>query len=199
MQPLHQNAPTRRASRRILLLCFKRRSFLPPVYILSELSSALFGNESLAGKVNLAVGFDFDYANKNLIADADNILYALNALVGELRNMNKTLLSGFQLNLCADGKNIHNLAENHITDLNIANDIVDNVLCFFSRCRIGACDEHPAVILDIDLDTGFGNDAVDGFAAAADNFANLIGVDAELQYTRCKRGKLGARSVQAHG
>lgn len=72
-----QNAPTRGASRRILLLCFKRRSFLPPVYILSELSSALFGNESLAGKVNLAVGFDFDYANKNFIADADNILNAL--------------------------------------------------------------------------------------------------------------------------
>lgn len=64
-----------------LLLCFKRRLFLPPVYILSELSFALFGNESLAGKVNLAVGFDFDYANKNLIADADNILNALNTLV----------------------------------------------------------------------------------------------------------------------
>lgn len=81
--PTAQNAPTRGASRRILLLCFKRRLFLPPVYILSELSSALFGNESLAGKVNLAVGFDFDYANKNFIADADNILNALNALVGE--------------------------------------------------------------------------------------------------------------------
>src|SRR6185312_15885179 len=50
---------------------------------------------------------------------------------------------------------------------------------------VRAGNHHCAVVLDVDLSAGFGSNLLDGFAALADNFADLIGVDGNALYTRC--------------
>ena len=47
--------------------------------------------------------------------------------------MDESLLAGFELDLCADGKDIDHLAQDNIADLDIPNDIVNDALCLQKR------------------------------------------------------------------
>ena len=100
--------------------------------------------------------------------------------------MDESLLAGFELDLCADGQDIDDLAEDNIADLDIADDAVNNLLCLLRRLCIGAGNEYSAVILNINFNARLCDNAVDGLAAGADNLANLIGIDGELKNTGCE-------------
>ena len=103
--------------------------------------------------------------------------------------MHKALLAGLEFHLSAYGQYVNYLAQEHFTNLYVLDDIVYHLLCGGAGFLIGRQYEHAAVVVYVYLHAGIGNDLIDGLAAGADDFADLIGIDAELQHP----GRIGRK------
>src|SRR5262249_15268766 len=64
------------------------------------------------------------------------------------------------------------------------------------RFGVGRCDLHGAVVLDIDLGPGLFDDFADDLAAGADDVADLVGRDGDLNDARRVGAHAFARRVQ---
>ena len=64
-------------------------------------------------------------------------------------------------------------------DLHAVGNALDDLASLLGGLRIGGRDVDAAVVLDVDLDAGIGDDLVDDLSAGADDFADLIGIDGE--------------------
>ena len=93
--------------------------------------------------------------------------------------MQKPVLAGGQVDEGAEGLDVHHGAQIHLAHLDLLHDAVDDPLGLGRRRLVGGGDGHGAVVLDVDLHAGLGNDAVDGLAAGTDDVADLVGVDLE--------------------
>ena len=114
--------------------------------------------------MNLAVGLDGDYTDKYLVTDLNFVLNLLYPVVGKAADVYQALLAGLELYLCADGQNVYYLAQEYAADFDITADIVYHALCGSGSLCIGRGDEYAAVILQVDLNAGSSDDAVDGLA-----------------------------------
>ena len=79
------------------------------------------------------------------------------------------------------GEDAHDRADEHIAHLRIACDGEDDrlgVLGVFGVLAVGG-DADAAVVFDVDLDARLFDDLVDDLAAAADDLADLVGIDGE--------------------
>ena len=84
---------------RIVTMVFTRKFYKKSSRVYAEGAYAfkklLFGgDEALPRKVDLAVGLDLDDADEYLVADGDDVLHLLNAVVGKLGDMYEALLAG---------------------------------------------------------------------------------------------------------
>ena len=66
-----------------------------------------------------------------------------------------------------------------VADLHAVGNALDDLASLLGGLRIGGRDVDAAVVLDVDLDAGIGDDLVDDLSAGADDFADLIGIDGE--------------------
>ena len=69
------------------------------------------------------------------------------------------------------------------------------MICLARAMPVGVVrvDVHGAVVLDVDLAAGLGDDALDVLAAGADEQADLVGVDLDRLDARGVLAELGAR------
>ena len=100
-------------------------------------------------------------------------------MVRQLGDVNHTVLAGQQLHKSAEVHDAHDLARVHLANLDVLRDALDDAARLVGSFRVGGGDEHAAVVLDVNLHAGFGNNLVDHLAAGSDNLANLLRIDGE--------------------
>ncbi len=83
-----------------------------------------------------------------------------------------------------------------LSDLDFAGHVVNDFLCASHAFAAGGVDVHRAVVLDINLRAAFGDDALDGFAAGADERADLFGINFNGLNARRVRRELRPRFIQ---
>src|SRR5690606_30578840 len=98
-----------------------------------------------------------------------------------------------------EGTEVHDLGDAalvNVARLDIRSDLLDARLGRLCGSRVDRGDDDGAVVLDVDLGTGFLGDGLDGGATLADHFADLVRVDLDGEQARGELGQLRARRGQ---
>ena len=135
-------------------------------------------------QVDAALLVDLGNLDPHHITDLAGIFDLFDAVVGKLRDVNKTVLTGSKLHERTERHQAHDAAIVQRTDLGNKHDIVDALLGGVAGLCVDGGDEDGAVIFDVDLRAGIGNDLLDDLAARADDFADLIGASNLLRAPR---------------
>ena len=90
--------------------------------------SGEFLERVLAGEVDAALLVDLGDLDPHHVADLAGVLHLLDALVGQLGDVNQAVLAGSQLHEGAEGHQAHHAAVVQLADLGDEHDIVDALL-----------------------------------------------------------------------
>src|SRR5437870_288705 len=142
----------------------------------------------LAAQVEPALAVDLDRLDHDLVADVAHLLNPLDAVAGELGDVNQAVLAGQHLNEGAEWHDAHDLALVELTDLDLVCQSPDPVDRLLARDLVDRRDEYAPVVLDIDLCAGLFGDLADRLSSRADHVADLVGVDQD----RGDAGRVGA-------
>ena len=165
MPPISPQA--QKKQRRLALLFHSLWEF--ELLLLGGLRGGLLGfdlDESvLAGEVPAALLVDLHELDPDHIADGNDILDLLDALAVELGDVDEAVLARGDLDERAELHQAHNAAIVELADLGHEDDIVDALLRSVARGGVGGGDVDGAVVVDVDLGAGIGNDLLDDAAA----------------------------------
>ena len=110
----------------------------------------------------------------------------LDALVGNLADVQQTVFAGQHVDECAKVQNLDNGAFVDFADFDFGCDFFDAAACFGGFVCVVACNGDGAVFGDVDLCACFFGQGADGCAAFADNVTDFFGVDFHAVQTWCK-------------
>ena len=91
--------------------------------------------------------------------------------------MDETILAGQHFHEGAEGHGVDDLAGVDRSDLYLGEHVLDHLLGALQRLRLGGVNVHRAIVLDINLGTRLGLDALDVLAPGTNQFPDAIGVD----------------------
>ena len=161
---------------------------------------ALLAQHSLAGELD-AVALDGEHLDEDLIALAEFVLDFLDAMLGDLGDVQQAVGAGEDLDEGAELSETHDLAEVGLADLGHGGEIADHLDGLGETLGVRGGDVHAAGVVDIDLDAGGVDDAADDLAARTDEIANLVGRDLDGVDARSVLGLLlaGRADDGVHG
>ena len=107
--------------------------------------------------------------------------------------MDEAVLARGDLDERAELHQAHDAAIVELADLGHEDDIVDALLRSVARGGVGGGDVDGAVVVDVDLGAGIGNDLLDDAAALTDDLADALGVDVHGDHLGRILADLGAR------
>ncbi len=116
--------------------------------------------------------FDFDD-----LAFGQVVAHALNALVGDLADVQQSVFAGQQIDQRAKVQNLGDRAFVDFADLDFSRDLRNAALGFVGLGRFGRGDGDGAVFVDVDLATGLFGQRTDHRTTLADHVTDLLGVD----------------------
>ena len=128
----------------------------------------------LAAEVCTALLVEAHELDPSVIAQVQNVLDLLNAAVLQLGDVNHAVVTGSNLNECADGQDADDLAVVQLANLGDEADVVDHLLGSVSSSGVDSGDEDGAIVLDVNLGAGVSADLLNGLAAGTDNLADLV-------------------------
>ena len=96
--------------------------------------------------------------------------------------MNQTVLTGSDLNKCAEVHKANYLALVDSTDLRIVCDSIDDLDSLLSTIVINARYEYITLIVDVDLYAAVSGDLLDNLSALTDNFTDLVNRNLSLKH-----------------
>src|SRR5438445_10426715 len=146
-------------------------------------------DSGLAAQVEPALAVDLDRLHHDLVADVAHLFHSLDPVVGELGDVDEAVLSRHHLDKDSKRHDANHLALVDPADLYLVGEALDPVDGLLAALLIDRRDEDTAVVLDVDLSTGFLGDLADHLASGADDVADLVGVDEDRR---------DARSVVTH-
>ena len=111
--------------------------------------------------------------------------------------MNHAFLAGCELNECTELLDADNLALEDLSSLELGGDDFDHLDGFVHHFLIRTAYGNAAVICDIDLYTGAGNDLVNGLASLTNNITDLLRIDLDGNDLRCIFTNLCSRMCDA--
>jgi hypothetical protein len=88
--------------------------------------------------------------------------------------VNEPFLAVRQFHESAEVHDARDLARINISDFNIPDDAFNDFLRFFGAVRVNRCDIYHTVVLNVDFDACIFNNFINDFAAAADDFPDLV-------------------------
>ena len=94
---------------------------------------------------------DLDHLDHDLVADVDDVLDLVDMVLGELADPDQALLLRHDLDEGAEAHEARHLALVDPADLDVVGEVVDHRHRLLARRGVGRCDEHAAVVLDVDL------------------------------------------------
>ena len=152
-----------------------------------------------AGEVDPAAVVDLDDLDHDLVPHRHHVLDLLDPVLGEVADADQPLLLGRDLDEGTEAHQARDLPLVDAADLDLVGQVADHVQGLLAGLRVGARDEHPAVVLDVDRGTRLLDDPADGLAAWADDLADLVGVDLDGVDAGRPRAHLGPRLRQRLG
>src|SRR5713226_7793578 len=159
-----------------------------------------FADESFAREANL-VALDGENLDEDLVAEFQLIANVADAMLGDFADVQEAVGAREKLDEGAEFREAHDFAEVGLADFGAGGDIADHLQ---SRIAAGSArgeDVHGAVFEDVDLDAGGLDDGPDLLAARADEVADFVLRDFQLEEARGLGGNRGARLAQGllHG
>ena len=146
-------------------------SSAPSVPAAGGLLSVLDGE----GKPSHAVLAQADHAY--LVAQRQDIFDMLDAVRGDLGDVDHALFAGSELYECAELLDTDDDAVEDLSFFKFGRDDLDHALGFIHALLLTAADRNAAVIIDIDLDACALDDLIDSLAALADDITDLLRID----------------------
>src|SRR6266545_1616969 len=137
------------------------------------------GHRRFAAELHAAFFIDAEALDPDFLAHLDDVLDHLDAEVGEFGNVDEAVLAGEEFDEAAKFLNGHHFAFVDLANLGFRGHALDFAPGDCHAFAAGGVDVHAAVVLDVDLATGFLDEALDVLAARADEGADLLGVDLE--------------------
>ena len=124
---------------------------------------------------------DFD---KDYVADVDDVGHFVDAFFAEFGDVYHSVLAGSEIDAGAELTlvvlhNLDYLAFVNITHFDVADYVLDDSAGLANGFEVVGSDKDGAFVVDVNLDAGLFDNLVYGLAAAADDVANLIGVNGE--------------------
>src|SRR5665647_2500282 len=168
---------------------FRRRLFL----VLEELLLlhrsglqllALFFEHRAAAEFDF-VAFERQALDQDLVAFLQLVANVLNAILGDLADVQQTVGSREDFHESAEIHQAHHFAEIRLADFGGGGEIADDLDRLVRAGFIGAGHVNRAIVFDVDLDAGLFDDAADDFAAWSDHVANLVGRNVQGVDPRC--------------
>src|ERR1700743_1019760 len=140
----------------------------------------VFG-DSLHRQADTALLVDFENLDLDDVAFLQLVRDLLDALAGDLRDVDETVLARHDRDECTEVHQLGNLALVDAARLDVRNDLLDALARGFGGFAVDRRDDHVAVIGDVDRGTGLFGDRTDGRAPLADHFADLgrVGLERE--------------------
>src|SRR3954470_2492565 len=111
--------------------------------------------------------------------------------------MEQAIASRHQLDDRAEVEQAQHRALVDLADLDVGGEVLDLLLRRLAAFGGDAGDGDGAVVLDLDRGAGFLLDAADDHTALADDVADLVRVDLQLDDARREAGEFGARTLDA--
>ena len=127
------------------------------------------------GKSSHAVFAQADYAD--LIAECEDVLNMLDAVRGDLGDVDHALFAGCEFDESAEFLDADDNAVEDLAFFKFGGDDLDHALGFIHALLLASADGDRAVVVDVDLDACALDDLVDGLAALSDNITDLLGID----------------------
>src|SRR4030042_4051479 len=131
----------------------------------------------LPAETDLTLLVHLQHLDHHLVPLAEDVGDLVHPLTGELRDVQKTLRSGQDLD---EGAEIHDLLDRalvDLADLRVLGQPLHHGHGPGGRFRVAGGDGHRAVILYVDLDTRLRHDLADVLAAGTDHVAHLLRSD----------------------
>src|SRR5690606_34034229 len=150
-------------------------------------------------QANLAPVVDLEDLDLHFLAFGDDVGRLLDPLVLHLGDVDEAVLAAHEVHERAEVDDVDDLAAVDLADLGLLDDAEDPLLRRLDLVEIGRGDLDHALVVDVDLGSGLGNDLADHLAAGADHVADLRLVDLDRLDARRVGGKLGARRSQGLG
>src|ERR1035441_2764027 len=167
-------------ARLALLTAFVRRAAFAGWGTLSGCAAGCrvaVGHSGPAGEPHAALFIHTEALDPDLIAHLDDVLDHLDAEVGQLTDVNQAVLAGQELDKCAELLDGDHSATIDLIDLGLGGHARDGIHRDLHPVCGDGVDVHRAVVINIDLATGFLDELLDVLAARADEQADLLGVD----------------------
>ena len=92
--------------------------------------------------------------NLHVIAECQNILNAINALLCDLGNVNHSFFARGKLDECAELLDTYNRSLKDLSLLEISRDDLDHLHCLIHHLLVCTADGYIAIIRDVDLHAG---------------------------------------------
>src|SRR5207247_6625789 len=140
-----------------------------------------------------AVAVDFDHLHQDLLAFLDLVLDLLDAVLGDLGDVQQPLQAGKDLHEGSEVGDARDLPEIGLARLGLRGDLLDDIDRLHGRALVHRGDVDAGVVLHVDPAAGPLDDRLDHPSARADHLADLVLVDADREDARRARGDVRAR------
>src|SRR5438445_2727856 len=150
----------------------------------------------LAAQIEPALAVDLDRLDDYIVADVAHLFHPLDAVVGELGDVDQAVLSRQHFDERTERHDPHDLAFVDLADLDLVGEPLDPVDGLLAALLVDSRDEDTAVVFHVDLRPGLFGDLADHLASGADDVADLVGVDEDGRDARRVGAHLGARPRQ---
>ena len=113
----------------------------------------------------------------NLVTDIDNVFGVVDALVGQLADVDEAVLAGKEFHERTEFLDGDDAAFVDFANLSLGGHAFDGLAGDLHAVLADRVDVHGAVVLDVDFAAGLFDEALDVLAAGSDERADLLGVD----------------------
>src|SRR3954470_1337349 len=128
-------------------------------------------------QADLAARVDLEDLDLHFLAFGDDVGGALDPLVLHLGDVDEAVLAAHEVHERAEIDDVDHLAGVDLADLGLLDDAGDPAAGRFDLAEVRRADLDHALVVDVDLGAGGGDDLADHLAAGADDVANLRLVD----------------------
>src|SRR5262249_48738321 len=123
---------------------------------------------------NSALTVDFQYLDPHHLAFCQSVADIGNAFIGNLGNVDQTLLAGKDIDERAKVHQLGHCAFVNSTHHDISGDTFNAAYGFLTGSKICCCDLDDAIISDIDHRAGFFSQGTNGDTTLANHIANFV-------------------------
>ena len=149
--------------------------------------------QGLQAHPDLAVLVDGDALDRQVLAHLDDVPDALDPVGRDLGDVEEADDVGQDLDERPVFLEADDLAGVGLADLGLGRDVADHLHGLLGRGDVRRGDGDLAVVLDVDLGPGHGDDLLDDLAGGPDDLAHPLGVDEQGEDARRVRRDLGPR------